>query len=297
MGLEKYENSEYIKFIEQGLQVAKAIPKYFSRFSNKIFSNHQKLILLVLRQKLNSNYRNLIELLKITNIPKIIGLKRIPHFTTLIRFSRKLSPILVRKLLIYSCRMSKPKKLKLGVDATGLSTDKGSSYYIMRMGKMQKQRRVIQITACALLDKQLVSSIRLQRRKTVVNNLFMPVVRESAEIADVKYVAADKGYDGNFNHHFVMKYLNAQSLICIKKTKFKKHWIKKLAEKQFDKKLYHQRSKIETIFSVIKRKYGSSVYGKSGLTQKREGMQKVITYNIDRLTKIIFQIILGFHQS
>ena len=32
---------------------------------------------------------------------------------------------------------------------------------------------------------------------------------------------------------------------------------------KFDKKIYHQRSKAETVFSVIKRKYGSFVLSKS----------------------------------
>jgi len=122
--------------------------------------------------------------------------------------------MLVRKLLTYSCKISKPKKLQLGVDATGLSMDKGSDHYLMRAGKMQKQRRVIQITACALLDKQLVSCVILQQRKTVVNNLFIPVVKESAKLGNVKYVAADKGYDFNANHSYVLKDLDAIS--CIK---------------------------------------------------------------------------------
>jgi len=36
----------------------------------------------------------------------LINLKQIPHFTTLIRFSKKLSPLLIRKLISYSCKRS-----------------------------------------------------------------------------------------------------------------------------------------------------------------------------------------------
>lgn len=289
-----YKKSPYLKFIEKGLEIAQAIPKYFSKFSNKIYDNHQKTVLVVLRQKLRTTYRDLVDLLRITCIPDVIGLRRIPHFTTLIRFSKKLSPLLVRKLLAYSCKMSKPRKLKLGVDATGLKMDGGSEHYMIRAGKRQKQRRIIQVTACVMLDKQLVSSVKLQQRKTVVNNLFIPVVKESAKLGDVEYVAADKGYDGNRNHSLVIRDLRAKSLICIKNIKGKKSRIKKKAEKHFDEKIYHQRSKIETIFSVIKRKYLDSVKGKSALTKKREGMQKIVTYNVDRLCKIICNYLEGF---
>ena len=65
---------------------------------------------------------------------------------------------------------------------------------------------------------------------------------------------------------------------------------------KFDEKIYHQRSKVETVFSVIKRKYGSSVLSRSFETQKRELLLRMIAYNIDR--KIILSlVIIGIHQS
>ena len=64
----------------------------------------------------------------------------------------------------------------------------------------------------------------------------------------------------------------------------------------FDKKIYHQRSKVETVFSVIKRKYGSWILSKSFETQKKELLFRLIAYNIDRKL-ILSLVILGFHQS
>lgn len=295
------KKSKYLKFIEQGLKVAQAIPKYFSEFSNKIFDNHQKTVLLVLRQKLKITYRDLIELLKITNIPQILNLKRIPHFTTLIRFSKKLSPILVSKLLAYSTRISKPKKLKLGIDATGLELDNASVHYAKIKFLDVKKKKVLQLTACATMDTQLITSIRLEKRKSVVNKDFLSVLKESAQLGKINFVAADKGYDAHKHHQTIIQELKAKSLIKLKnintkRRSWKKSW-RKIAKKQFDEKLYHQRSKIETIFSVIKRKYGSYVKAKTDITQLQEGMQKTITYNIDRLCKIISLKNTGFHQS
>ncbi len=54
------KNSALLNFVQQGLEVAKAIPKYFSKFSNKIFTNHQHLVLVVLKQKLRTTWRDLI---------------------------------------------------------------------------------------------------------------------------------------------------------------------------------------------------------------------------------------------
>ena len=291
------QTSTYLKFIEQGLQVAAAIPKYFSRFSNRVFDNRQKLVLLVLRQKLRTTYRDLVELLKITSIPQMLGLQRIPHFTTLIRFSQHLSPLLASALLAYSCRMTAPAALQLGVDATGFCKEKGSEYYVIRAGKEIKQKKVMQVTACALLDKQMISAVRIAEYKTVRNNNFRAVVRDSARLGRVESVAADKGYDGNANHKFVMHDLHATSLICCKTHLSKRNRIRKQAMRQFDEQKYHQRSKIETIFSCMKRKYSATLRSKTPFTRRRESMQKVLAHNLDRLCQIIQGMILGFHQS
>jgi len=64
----------------------------------------------------------------------------------------------------------------------------------------------------------------------------------------------------------------------------------------FDEKIYHQRSKVETVFSVIKRKYECFVLSKTFETQKRELLLRMIAYNIDRKL-ILSLVIIGIHQS
>ena len=79
--------------------------------------------------------------------------------------------------------------------------------------------------------------------------------------------------------------------------KKRRNWRKnyrKIAAKQFDEKLYHQRSKIETIFSMVKRKYNPQIKAKSRETQIQEGYHKLLTHNLDRLCKIISTLLEGF---
>jgi len=289
------KESKLLKFIERGFEVAKVIPLYFSKYANKIYTNHQHIVLVVLKQKLRMTWRDLIEILKISTIPKEIGLTKIPHFTTLIKFSKKFSPVLVNKLLAYSTSLSRPKLLKLGVDATGLELDQASKHYAQILNKDTTKKDVIQVTACGLMDSLFISSARVERYNVVRNNNFLPVVEESSQIGKVDFVAADKGYDTHENHKFIMLNLKAKSLIKLKNVSTKRrNWRKnyrKLAAKQFDDKLYHQRSKIETIFSMIKRKYNPHIKGKSRETQIQEGYHKLLTHNLDRLCEIISKII------
>ena len=59
---EYYPN--YLKFIDDALEMAKNIPRYFSKFSNKIYCNHQKLAMFVLMQKLKTTSRGVISWLR-----------------------------------------------------------------------------------------------------------------------------------------------------------------------------------------------------------------------------------------
>ena len=292
------KQSLYLKFIEQGMEIAKAIPEYFSKFSNKIFSNHQKIILLVLKQKLRTTYRDLVEFLKISQIPQIIGLKRIPHFTTLIRFSKKVSKNLLNNLLGYCIKFSKKKSLKLAVDATGFELDRASQHYAKIRFLDVKKKKIIQLTACATTDTQLITSIRVEKRKSVVSKKFIDVVKESSKFGKIKIVTADKGYDSNKNHEYLIRTLKIKSGIKVReKALGRRSTLRKRILKTFNEEIYHQRSKIETIFSVIKRKYDSKIKAKQTKTQIQESMQKTLTYNIDRLAKLISLLIRGFHQS
>ena len=80
--------------------------------------------------------------------------------------------------------------------------------------------------------------------------------------------------------------LNAKSFIKLKKwgsRKGKYFSFRNKAKEIYNDKIYHQRSKVETIFSVIKRKYGSTLRSKSFAMQKKEVICKLIAYNLERL--------------
>ena len=110
-----------------------------------------------------------------------------------------------------------------------------------------------------------------------------------------KYVVADKGYDSRRNRHFVLRDMNAYPHIPYRKTSGCTYE-KGRRKIRFNKKIYHQRSKVETVFSVIKRKYGSQILSRSFRTQRKELLIRLITYNIDRKL-IISLVVRGFHQS
>lgn len=85
------------------------IPLYSKQHSGKTFNNHQLFKLIVLKSYLGRDYRRFIEFLEISEIPKIIGLKRIPHFTTLQKFSTRQKIQELEQLILASCSLTKKK--------------------------------------------------------------------------------------------------------------------------------------------------------------------------------------------
>ena len=55
------------------------LPLYSKQHSGKTFNTHQLFKLIVLKSYLGKDYRRFIEFLEISELPNLIGLKRIPH--------------------------------------------------------------------------------------------------------------------------------------------------------------------------------------------------------------------------
>lgn len=85
------EYLDYLKFVDCALELAKKIPKYFSKFSNKIYCNHQKLAILILMQKFKTTTRGIVSILHASSDLRIhLGLNKIPVHTTICRFAKKI---------------------------------------------------------------------------------------------------------------------------------------------------------------------------------------------------------------
>jgi hypothetical protein len=65
----------------------------------------------------------------------------------------------------------------------------------------------------------------------------------------------------------------------------------------YSKKKYHQRSKVETIFSVIKRTMGDEIRSVKTVAQNNEMRTKIICYSATRIVDMASSLFRGFLQS
>ena len=283
-------DTKFVVFINVAIELCQCLPLYFSKFSRKDFTVHQLLILLVLKQKLKCSYDNLIDDLKTRPlIVKLLGFNKLPHSSTLKKFSKRINANILYYLLKNCGKQIKKKKLKLAVDATGLHLEDGSFHYRKRLGLSSKTRKNVKLSACIDTQTQLITAVKLRKNPAGDNKDFIALVKKSAKIKPIKIVVADKGYDSEKNHRFCHEKIGAECIIPVRKKTSKKHRIKGFYRKKitqgYSKKKYHQRSKIESVFFVIKRLFGAVIYSRIWHTQKIELLCKIIAYNTYKLTK------------
>lgn len=281
------EDSIYLNFIEQAFELADAIPRYFSKYSNKIFCNKQKIVLLVLKQKLRTTYRDLIEFLKISKISILIGLNRIPHHTTLVKFAKKI------KLNLLNLLLPEKKADKVAIDYSGFEIENKSYYYRKRFFMLSKRRNFMRTALLVDLDKQLILGSVINYKQGNDNTEFIKLLKN----LNVNYVLADKGYDSRANRKFVFDKVQAIPQIPFRSISGRDGFVNRTASYFFDQEIYNQRSKVETVFSSIKRKYGSNLRSKKYSTQRVEVICKIIAYNVDRLITLYKLLTKGFSRA
>jgi hypothetical protein len=165
------------------------------------------------------------------------------------------------------------------IDGSGFETSHMSYHYanVWNRQDKRKYRRYLKISIAICTDSQyiLAQKIRLGPRNDHID--FERVMKN----IKCENVVADRGYDSKKNRYFVLRHMKAHPHIPYRKNS----GVLKLSggnSLKFDNKIYHQRSKVETVFSVIKKKYGSFVLSKSFETQKKELLIRLIAYNVDR---------------
>ena len=108
----------------------------------------------------------------------------------------------------------------------------------------------------------------------------------------------DRGYDAEKLFKIVFEELGAYPFILQKRLDVPKHRRKGRYRKEtfdvFDYGEYLQRNKVETTFSILKRKFGFSIKSKDVKNQKVEAMCRIVAYNIDRMLEAGKQVILIF---
>jgi Transposase DDE domain len=300
--IEKW-TSKYKKFVEIAFQEVKRVLRpYSDKFSKKTYTQHQHAVAILLMKYENKPYRDVVELMKELWTHFKFD-KSIPHFTTLQKFFARISAYTWEFLLTKTYQLFHTKHANIGIDSTGFRPNHVSQYYYFRFKEIRRTRRFMKHSISVDTDNQaIIASINALSWHND-NVYFVPLARKSKEIVKLNNVTADMGYDSELNHVTVREELGGTSIIPVRSYSFRngvhslKSKYRKMLSRRFPLHKYHQRSKVETVNFVEKRKFGDELRSKLLKMQKREMRVIDIVYNIYRFMKLDLFLVVGFLQG
>jgi hypothetical protein len=285
-----------------------------SKYANHLYTDHQHVVLLALRQHFRKSYRDFCEMLEVcTEILDELGMKKVPHWTTLHKFSKRADTRRLERLLLGFLEEARVRVLYLAVDSTGFSSTSASTYYTRVLEARQSRlgghrrgvltRRYLKQTIAIEARKQLIVAVKFRRGPSNDSPDFIWTLKKvkAAELP-VKLVVADKGYDAESNHAYAQDVLGARTAIPVRaasrpKIKMRGRRRKKQA-KCFDKRGYDShRPKVETVNSVEKRTMGSIVLARIPSQQHKELVFRALSYNSRRLETLLLLLVEDFYAA
>jgi Transposase DDE domain len=273
------------------------MPLFLHRKSNHIFTVWQHLVLLTIRQYEGKSYRMFTEwLIEAYYLRMLLKLSRIPHFTTLQKFTDRITGTILERIISSFILLITIKQIFFGIDSSGFKPSHASQYYTER-SRLRKKWIKLSIGADDML-KQVICTIKIRRAPARHDNVdFQSIIIKTSEIKPLSIAVADKGYDDEGNHVLVREDLKAYSIIPARYPHVP-IWrtygrYRKQMKRGYSKPLYNQRNKDETIISVIKRLFGEHVTSRLVKTQNRELSFRCIAYNMHRVTNLFLLLMIS----
>ena len=174
------------------------------------------------------------------------------------------------------------------VDATGMETRHISKYYKKRRKECKRHTAINypKLNIACDNDTHLIIAADVTLGPSQDSPQFGDLILDSHKLIKIKQVLADKGNDSEFNHTLCRDFLSIKESIIPTKRKnaWNRKWPKtnyrRKMKKNFPSKKYGQRWQVESVFSRLKRKFGSYLNAKKWEYQINEIVLKVLMYNL-----------------
>lgn len=160
------------------------------------------------------------------------------------------------------------------IDASGFDRSAASRRYEQRCGytiRSLKTTLLVDVDSLAIID------VHCSTGKPHDTQIGWKVIKRNRDNPHLEVVLGDKGYDWAELRDFCRE-TGIRPLI--KHREFTS--LDKAHNARLDTQLYAQRSQVETVFSVLKRRFGDSVRARSWHGQFREMLCRCVAYNVDR---------------
>jgi hypothetical protein len=269
---------------------------YRSKYSKHLFTQPSLLAILCLMRYEDWTFREAeVRLGEHQELRTALGLERVPDYTTLYRFLRRLDrEVVAHALTAVVARLppSTPGGLVVAVDATGLAPTAASRYFVdltRNRGAERTRQHWPKWVVAVDVPRRIVLGQLAYAGPANASSTLRPVVDMARQAGMIGLVVADAEFDSERNHHHIRDRLGADSIIPAKRGKstWQLHGIRAQMRASFPTLRYRQRALVESVFSAAKRKLSSRAPGRLPLTQHLQTLLLGLAYDIYRVRRAL----------
>lgn len=271
--------SKYVRIARIAYGLAQQEIKRYSHLkSPHRYTQPQLVACVLLTFYLNLSYRDAQEwLLASEQVCQELGLKEVPNYSTLNRTFQRFRLAMIERLQKALLQELEPEEEVIALDTTGFSPTQASLHFLTRCGR---ERNLFYKGGYAVgIESQLILGSKSDLGPGADTGFLEPLRRKASPYGKKGgfVIVADRGFDG--------KTVQPGDLIPPIR---RGGWMKSperiermelyLAARMDG--VYGQRWIVETVNSVIKRKFGENIRSRKALNRHREPIVKGLIYNI-----------------
>ena len=254
-----------VKKLEQTLKQLNC-RSYLHHFGPKKYKLKHYIFALIIMEAYQLSLRRVEKLLA------MFGIKA-PTYSALCKRRKKIPSFIWKGVMMITAGL---QHANVAVDATGFSKTNPSYHYIKRIDRVNPVKGYAKLSMLYDVDSHKVITLHTRTKPAHEIRDVKPLLRSYCRM---QCFLGDKAYDAEWLHEYCFE--RGIQTIIPKKINVHRGRFRKKQMKNFSEEAYHKRSNIESGFSAIKRKYGSSVSGKSLASIRTELSCKAIAHNLE----------------
>ena len=225
-------------------------------------------------------------------------IRKAPHFNSVMGYlsDSKLAMVLSDLVMLSSLPLVDVERT-LAVDSSGFGTCGFMRWFSQKYGRNVDNREWVKLHLVCGVKTHVVISAEVSDWSANDSPYFVPLVEQAAQHFNVYEILADKAYLSHQNLEAVVG-IGGTPYIPFKSNTVEPQgdsvWSRMYHSFMLDRprflEHYRQRSNVESVFSMMKSKFGDSVRSKSQAGQVNEVLCKVICHNLYVLIHAMFEL-------
>jgi len=212
---------------------------------------------------------------------------KVPHFNSISNYLENPElTILLRDLIVKSSLPLQSVETNFAADSSGFTTSRFTRWFDVKYGKERTKQDWVKVHLMCGVKTNIVTAVEIEGQHANDTKFLPALAATTALNFTMNEVSADKGYSSKNNAEIIAKF-GATPYISMKETdkglgggKWAEMYHYFAFKKQEFLKHYHQRSNVESTFSMMKRKFGDSLRSKTDVAMVNESLCKILCHNL-----------------